>query len=166
MSHTSPNFDPHRPIFHLPFDLVIGHIRWSKALGLPSGDITKAFDISCYTHERVPGGSPSHPVLFDRKVPHDVAVSEGTHDDEFYRLVYLTDSQWSLTYKIGEPFRTQNFIDVSFHDGVVWPPTVTINPGLNVIHLIDPRNLYSTDSSLALIGTAHFSISLLTKRLR
>lgn len=134
MSHTSPNFDPHKPIFHLPFDLVIGHIRWSKALGLPSGDITKAFDINCYTHERVPGGSPSHPVLFDRKVPHDVVVSEGTHDDEFYRLVYHTDSQWSLTYKIGEPFRTQNFINVSFHDGVVWPPTVTINLGLKVIH--------------------------------
>jgi hypothetical protein len=28
------------------------------------------------------------------------------------------------------------------------------------------RQLYSTDTPLALIGTAHFSISLLTKRLR
>ena len=96
--------------------LVFGHIRWSNCLGLPEGKITDAFDVECFNYQDVFTSSETGSIDYKLKVPHAVPLSEGVHDDAFYRVNIGTTSSHTSP--------NTNVLEVSFKAGLRWPKTV------------------------------------------
>jgi hypothetical protein len=95
--------------------LVFGQIRWSKGLGLPEGKITDAFHVECFNYQDVFTNPVTGGLEYKLKVPHHVQLSEGVHDDAFYRVDIGTTSSHTGP--------NNNVLEVSFRAGLRWPVT-------------------------------------------
>jgi hypothetical protein len=126
----------------LSSDLVLGNIRWSRALGLPEGDIRHAFVILGY-HYTLISYDPYNPKVKAKpvKAPHSgIVLTEGPHDDHYYRLTYGTDaiapSEWGDDPE--NPRASLNYLDVAFSEGMIWKPAPSTRA---VIKLLRPTHL-------------------------
>ena len=135
MTSSILRFHDQSPIPQLSVDLVIGHIRWHKSLGLPDGNIRNAFSFLCYHYEMQPihGGS----ALDEKPVKsfHNVDAWEGPNDDENYRVSFITDAQEPSGYRPEDknPIRYQNFLEVSFHHSMLWKNPPQTLSGIKVL---------------------------------
>jgi hypothetical protein len=136
MSDTNLRFLDHPSLPHLSTDLVIGHIRWSRALGLPEGGIHNAIVIRCY-HWNLIAFDPLNPNETSQglKFPHIVDAWEGQHDDHYYRLTFTTVAITPDGYEQDDnnPLRTINILDVAFRDGMIWKHIPSTRAGIKLL---------------------------------
>ena len=109
--------------------LVLGEIRWKRALGLPTGDLKVAFGILCYHLDQL-ARHGAHPTVTEPIVsPHRVQIDEGRHDGIWFRVTYATDAQdpkdWDPVST--DPRRLQNFLEVTLQ--ATWPNTTFTGRG-------------------------------------
>ena len=108
----------------LQSNLVVGHVRWSRALRHPMSPMDQAFAISCYhkdyrtLHDIHPDSDTVHLLS-----PHTPLLHwEGPHDEQYYRVSFMTDSRHPLHYPEDsvDPRRNQNVVEVLIKEGVLW----------------------------------------------
>jgi hypothetical protein len=126
MSRPALRFHDRSPLPQLAPNLVIGHIRWNRSLGLPEGKMSEAFSLVCYHYQMIPihGGSALGET--PTKSFHIVDAWEGPNDAETYRVSFFTDAQTPRGYRPDDPnpLQYQNFLEVSFRPAMIWknPP--------------------------------------------
>jgi hypothetical protein len=100
-------------------DLVFGCIQWAKVLGLPDGKLDKAFFLYCYHYDLKDRNADQTMHL---RASHVVNAWEGPHDDDYFRVSFVTDSRDPRGYDVGskDPLRHLNLLQVSLHTGVGW----------------------------------------------
>lgn len=100
-------------------DLVFGCIQWLRVLGLPDGKLDKAFFLDCYHFDRKRKNIDQTTYL---RTSHVVDAWEGPHDDDSFRVSFVTDAREPSGYGVGstDPLRHLNLLDVSLHTGVGW----------------------------------------------
>jgi len=122
-------------------NLVLGHIRWSTAVGRPEGDLAEAFTFTCYhfdEQQRHPGGvdgASAHILSW-----HPVIAWEGPHDPEGFQVSFLTDARWPQNYSEDsrDPRRNENYLDVTLRSGVLWRNSKRVKAGRRTLR---PANL-------------------------
>jgi len=123
-------------------NLVLGHIRWSTAVGRPEGDLAEAFTFTCYhfdeqqLHEGGVEEEPDHPLSLHL----GVIAWEGPHDPEGFRVSFLTDARWPKGYspQSRDPRRNENYLDVTLRSGVLWRNSKRVRAGRRTLR---PANL-------------------------
>lgn len=101
-----------------PIDMVIGHVRWHKALGLPEIDLASVFNLSCFHWENQPTGEGRKSVVF--RSPHPVDIWAGPHDNTYFRISFITTSQVPHQSGPDANLYKHNFLEASFHPNVKW----------------------------------------------
>jgi hypothetical protein len=94
-------------------NLVFGCIRWRREWGSPAGELNKAFKIECYDRTRVvASGNVNHP-----KSPHEVVKWDGPHDEDYFRVSFITDVRVPDGYgdvtPDQDPYKDRNLLEVS-----------------------------------------------------
>jgi hypothetical protein len=114
-------------------NLVLGHIRWSTAVGRPEGDLAEAFTFTCYHFDEEwlhPGGveeEPDHPLSLHL----GVIAWEGPHDPEGFQVSFLTDARVPRGYEKSsqDRRRNENYLDVTLRSGVLWKNSQAVRAG-------------------------------------
>ena len=97
--HMSPEIPSHRWPNDAPVpesvvtNLVIGIVRWQRALGLPDGALDFAFLVQCYHFNHGITGKPIRSI-------HDVQVLEGPHDGQYFRVTFKTYASWPQDWPV------------------------------------------------------------------
>ncbi len=101
-------------------DTVLGCVRWGKTLGLPNGELDKAFFIYCFNWDRA--SALNNTIGEPLRAKHVVSAWEGPHDVDYFRVSFVTDARkparWDSQDK--DERRHLNYLAVSVHAGVIW----------------------------------------------
>lgn len=120
-ARTGPSFQFHpRPLLELPDKLVIGHIRWSRSLGLPAGHLSAAFVIRCYRLDREATNAQTDSQEWFLPTDQDVDAWEGRHENDDYRITFISKTSEPTGYGPGDRRKDANYLDVAFSPSMIW----------------------------------------------
>ena len=115
-------------------NLVFGHIRWRRELGLPAGPLGQAFTFDCYSFQMTFPSADGiiHPT--PAKLGRPVDAWEGPHDADHFRLSFMTFAVQPRGFAPGSLESTLNRLEIAFQDAMTWPAT----PGHDGIKILMP----------------------------
>jgi hypothetical protein len=133
MSGLTATFHPESPIAQVSPDLVMGRIRWNRALGLPGGDLRHAFVIECH-HTNLAVRGTQRTDHYDQLEPHAVDAWIGPHDSEHYQISFVTDARFPNGFGDAvPPPKYHNVLSVSFQAETIWENVPHTLSGVKVI---------------------------------
>jgi hypothetical protein len=123
------------PIPQLEQNLVIGHIRWSRSLGVPQGDVVKAFRIEAHSYQLVADDNQTKARDWSLAAPHHIDAWLGPDDDAHHCVSFMTIALAARGFdpQKDPAFAQFNYLNVTFRDGLIWKTPIATLKGFKMI---------------------------------